>query len=80
MSNEPAESVLLDEPSQPGIEHTTACEHYYVEDIDQDPNTNLVSVRCTQCWHGVMIDPTQFIIKEGQLWQRENPPSRLDHE
>ena len=55
------ESVLLNEP-QPKIEHTTACEHYWVVDVQQDPNTELVSVRCTKCWGGCMInDQTEVI-------------------
>jgi hypothetical protein len=58
--------------SEPPIEHTTACEHYWVEDMDQDPFSNLVSVRCTKCWGGCMINPKITSINEGKLCQQEN--------
>jgi len=45
-------------------------EHYYVEDPQQDPNSNLTSVICTHCPSGVMIDSTKFEIKDGKIIER----------
>lgn len=47
--------------------HSTRCEHEYYLDPEQDPNTNLTSVRCSKCWHGIMIDAEKFEIKNGKV-------------
>ena len=65
MNEETQESVYYGE----GLVKDTTCDHYYIEDSEQDPNTNLVSVRCMNdgCWHGIMIDPSKITISDGKL-------------
>ena len=49
---------------------TTVCDHFYCEDAIQDPNTELMSVMCVKCWHGCMIEPDKFHIKEGKICRK----------
>jgi len=45
----------------------TKCEHYFTEDPIQDPNSNLLSVICTKCPSGIMIDSDKFKIENGKV-------------
>jgi hypothetical protein len=45
----------------------TSHDHYFVEDPIHDPNTNLMSIFCTGCPHGQMIDGDKFNLKDGKV-------------
>ena len=42
-------------------------QHYYIEDPIQDPNTNLMSVMCGGCSHGISIEPDKFKVEDGKV-------------
>lgn len=44
----------------------TVCEHSY-QPADSDPNSNLISVVCANCWHGASIDGDKFTLKDGKI-------------
>jgi hypothetical protein len=45
----------------------TSCEHEYIVDEKQDPNSELLSVRCVKCPSGCNINPDEFEIKKGKI-------------
>jgi hypothetical protein len=45
----------------------TICEHFYCEDEKQDPNSELLSVRCIKCPSGCNIDPKLFKVLDGKI-------------
>jgi hypothetical protein len=50
-----------------GETYTTAHNHFWVEDIQQDPNSDLISCRCTGCPAGSSIDPKVTKIVDGRM-------------
>jgi len=44
----------------------TKCEHYFVEDPQQDPNSDMTSVVCTKCPSGANITKSQKL-KDGKI-------------
>lgn len=50
--------------------YTTACDHYWVL-ADSDPNSNLVSVRCTNCPAGSNIDSDHLTLKDGKMVKKD---------
>lgn len=57
------------------VEHKgTNCDHYYGY-APSDPNSNLVSIQCTRCWHGVSIDGESFEIKDGKIVKKDTNES-----
>lgn len=55
----------------PGTEHTTACDHEWGY-TESDPNSNLVSVRCSKCPQGASIDPDETEVFNGRLVPKEH--------
>jgi hypothetical protein len=49
------------------VANTSHSPHFYVEDPQQDPNSELLQVMCTGCNSGCNIDPKEFSIKEGKI-------------
>lgn len=45
----------------------TLHDHFYIEDPQQDPNSELLSVMCTGCPSGCNIEPDKFKIVEGKI-------------
>lgn len=72
--NEDTQYDPIPELEVTGITHETRCEHVFVEDPDQDPNTNMISVRCVNegCWSGASYDPAQTTLIDGKLVSKED--------
>lgn len=51
-------------------EMSTEHDHEYTLDPIQDKNTNLTSVFCSGCSHGVMVDFELFELKGGKIVKR----------
>lgn len=45
----------------------TAHNHFYVESVNQDKNSELLSCECTGCPAGISIDSNKFKIKDGKV-------------
>lgn len=47
--------------------HNTTCDHYWVESESQDPNSDMVSIQCKNCWAGCSIQPKEVKIEDGKM-------------
>jgi hypothetical protein len=75
MNEEPKEELEVDpfiEVEFKEFSSTKGCEHFFIESPLQDKNSELVSVECINCPHGVSIDPTKFEIKEGKICSKQS--------
>lgn len=66
MNNQNEETKEEEQPI--GETYSTVCNpHLWIEDAEQDPNSDLTSVRCAKCWSGASINPSEVNIVDGKL-------------
>lgn len=51
--------------SEPVEFANTTCEHFFV--LDSFQSDDMLSVVCTNCPHGCMVDPNLYALKAGKL-------------
>lgn len=69
--NEPKEVDPFTDYKETQKHTTEGCKHFYCEDPKQDPKSDLMSVICIYCWHGISIDQELFEVKEGKVCHKK---------
>lgn len=47
----------------------TTCDHYWIETKEQDPNSDMLSVQCKNCWAGCSLG-SELKLEDGKMVRR----------